>query len=80
MLQHSATRCSYNAILWVSVVSFAAITLCVASERVSVVYFVRTQSGNVWIHPRIILNWSVVITKVHYCILPELFKFNPLPL
>jgi hypothetical protein len=34
-------------------VSFAAITLCVASERVRilVVYFVMTQSGNFWIHP-----------------------------
>jgi hypothetical protein len=33
-------------------VSFAAITLCVASQRVFtvVVYFVMTQSGNFWIH------------------------------
>jgi hypothetical protein len=35
-------------------VSFAAITLCVTSQRVSiVVYLVSTQSGNFWIHPRI---------------------------
>jgi hypothetical protein len=40
-------------------VSFAAITLCVASQRVLivvvvvVVYFVMTRSGNVWIHPRV---------------------------
>jgi hypothetical protein len=38
-------------------VSFAAITLCVASQRVFiivvVVYFVMTQSGNFWIYPRI---------------------------
>jgi hypothetical protein len=40
-------------------VSFATITLCVASQRVFVVvvvvlvYFVMTQSGNFWIHPRI---------------------------
>jgi hypothetical protein len=39
-------------------VSFAAITLLVASLRVfivvvDVVYFVMTQSGNFWIHPRI---------------------------
>jgi hypothetical protein len=41
-------------------VSFAAITLCVASQRVFivvvvvvVVYFVMTQSGNIWIHHRI---------------------------
>jgi hypothetical protein len=33
-------------------VSFTAVTLCVASERVFVVYFVMTQSGNFWTHPR----------------------------
>jgi hypothetical protein len=35
-------------------VSFAAITLCVASQRVFIVvsvYFVTNQSGNFWIHP-----------------------------
>jgi hypothetical protein len=36
----SATRCSCIAILWVSLASLAAITLCVASERLFVVYFV----------------------------------------
>jgi hypothetical protein len=46
MVQLSATRCSCIAILWVSLVSFAAITLCVASQRI--VLFIRsTQSGNV---------------------------------
>jgi hypothetical protein len=42
MVQLSAIRCSCIAILWVSIVSFAAITLCVASQRVLifVVYFV----------------------------------------
>jgi hypothetical protein len=39
MVQLSATRCSRIAILWVSLVSFAAIILCVASHRVFVVYF-----------------------------------------
>jgi hypothetical protein len=34
MIQLSATRCSCIAILWVSLVSFAAMTLCVASQRV----------------------------------------------
>jgi hypothetical protein len=34
MVQLSATRCSCIAILCVSLVSFAAITLCVASQRV----------------------------------------------
>jgi hypothetical protein len=36
-------------------VSFAAITLCVASQRVVIVvsvYFFMTQSGNFWMHPR----------------------------
>jgi hypothetical protein len=43
MIQLPATRCSCIAILWVSLASFAAITLCVASQRVFVfvsVYFV----------------------------------------
>jgi hypothetical protein len=43
MLQLSATRCSCIAILLVSLVSFAAITLCVASQRVFIVvsvYFI----------------------------------------
>jgi uncharacterized membrane protein YecN with MAPEG domain len=46
-------------------VSFAAITLYVASERVFIVvsvYFVMTQSGNFWIHP-----CTVFLTRVlHY--------------
>jgi hypothetical protein len=33
MVQLSATRCSFIAILWASLVNFAAITLCVASQR-----------------------------------------------
>jgi hypothetical protein len=54
MVQLSATKCSCIAILWANLVSFAAITLCVASQKVFivVVYFVMTQSGNFWIHPR----------------------------
>jgi hypothetical protein len=51
----SATRRSCIAILWVSLVSFAAITLCVASQQVFIVVcFVMTQSGNFWIHLRIV--------------------------
>jgi hypothetical protein len=44
MVQLSATRCSYIAILWVSLVSFAAITTCIASQQVFIVvslYFVN---------------------------------------
>jgi hypothetical protein len=41
MVQLSTTSCSCIAILWVSLVSFAAITLCISSQRVFVVvYFV----------------------------------------
>jgi hypothetical protein len=43
MVQLSATRCSCIAALWVSLVSFAGITLCAASQRLSIVvtvYFV----------------------------------------
>jgi hypothetical protein len=47
----SATRCSCIAILWLSLVSFAAITLCVGSQRVFI--SLSTRSGNIWIHPRI---------------------------
>jgi hypothetical protein len=53
MVQLSATRCSCIAILWVSIMSVVALTLCVASQWVFiVVYFVMTQSGNFWIHLR----------------------------
>jgi len=34
MEQLSATRCSCVAFLWVSLVSFSALTLCIASQRV----------------------------------------------
>jgi hypothetical protein len=54
MVQLSATRCSCIAILWVSLVSFAAITLCVTSQRVLIVvsvYFVIDSVRKLWIHP-----------------------------
>jgi hypothetical protein len=43
MVQLSVTRCSRVAILWVSLVSFATMTLCLASQQVFivvVVYFI----------------------------------------
>jgi hypothetical protein len=43
-------------------VSFAAITLCIASQRVFIVvstYFFMTQSGNFWIHHRTSLIYAV---------------------
>jgi hypothetical protein len=52
MVQLSAIRCNYIAILWVSLVSFAAITLCTASQHVFIVISLSTQSGIFWIYPR----------------------------
>jgi hypothetical protein len=67
MVQLTATMCSCIAILWVSLVSFAAITLCVATQWVFIVvlviYFVTTQSGNFWIHPSKVK--SLCLTKHH---------------
>jgi hypothetical protein len=40
IVEFSATMCSCIAILWISIASFAAITLCVASERVFIVFVV----------------------------------------
>jgi hypothetical protein len=54
MVQLSATRCSCVAILWVSLVSFATITLCVASRRVVLkvsVYFVTDSVRKLLVTP-----------------------------
>jgi hypothetical protein len=65
ILHLSSTMCCCIVSLWVSLASFAAITLCVASQRVFiVVYFVMTQSGNFWIHPRI-PKWAHFYTHVN---------------
>jgi hypothetical protein len=54
-------------------VSFAAITLCVASQRVFVVvYFGMTQFGNFWLHPGK-LNLGVTLTDQNH-ILHEVMK------
>jgi hypothetical protein len=56
MVQLSATRCSCIAILWFSLVNFAVVTLCVASQQVFIVvtvYFVIDSVRKFWIHPRI---------------------------
>jgi hypothetical protein len=53
MVQVLATRCSHIAIFWVRLVSFVAIALCVASQRVFIFAIsLSTQSGNFWIHSR----------------------------
>jgi hypothetical protein len=41
-------------------VSSAAITLCVASQRVFVVDFVMTQSGNFWILPPVCCSPNII--------------------
>jgi hypothetical protein len=56
IVQLFATRCSCIAISWLSLVSFAAITLCVALQRVITkvsIYFVIDSSGNFCIHLRV---------------------------
>jgi hypothetical protein len=47
IVELSATSCSWVVILWVSLVSFAAITLCVTSQRVFVVVVVYFDIGSV---------------------------------
>jgi hypothetical protein len=55
MVQLSATNWNFIATLWVSLVSFAAITLCVASQRVFIFVSVHFVVGSVRIHPRIVI-------------------------
>jgi hypothetical protein len=71
MVQLPATRCSCIAILWVSLVSFAAITLWRGQQRVTAkvsVYFVMTQSGNFWIHPRTVEDGALWFWQGTQCI------------
>jgi hypothetical protein len=67
MVQLTATWCSCNSILGVSLVTFAATTLCAASQQVFhvVFYFVMTQSENFWIHPRILTRGAYFL-QAHY--------------
>jgi hypothetical protein len=44
MVQLSATRCNRVAVLWVSLVTFAAVTLCVASQWVFIVVYIVIDS------------------------------------
>jgi hypothetical protein len=48
MVQLSATRCSYIAVLLVSLVSFTAITLCVTSQRVITKVSICLVIDSVW--------------------------------
>jgi hypothetical protein len=56
MVHLSATRCSCIAILWVSPVCFAAITLYVASQRVFIVVSVYFVIGSV--RSRTLYHWA----------------------
>jgi hypothetical protein len=50
-------------------VSFAAITLFVASQLVFIViniYLLSNQSGNVWIHPRMLNQYSLALCSQRY--------------
>jgi hypothetical protein len=47
-------------------VSFVAITVCVASQRVFTVISLSTQSGNFWIHPRIHSFWISFVSSNLY--------------
>jgi hypothetical protein len=62
-------------------VSFAAITLCVASQRVFIVILLSIQSGNFWIHPSITcviekMSLNKPISNIYVCgKYPHLYKF-----
>jgi len=69
MVQFCAIRCNCIAIWWVSLVSFAAMTLCIASQEMFiVVHSLSTQSGNFWIHlrPGFKMRNCVVLMKVEF--------------
>jgi hypothetical protein len=67
MVKLSAIKCSCIATLQVSLVSFAATTLCVASHRVFIFISLSTQSGNFWIQPS--LRSELFALDFHPCIL-----------
>jgi hypothetical protein len=67
MVQLSTTRGSCIAILWVSLVS-TAITLCVASQRVFVVYFVVDLVRKLLERPSY-FHSTVLWNKPSYCVL-----------
>jgi hypothetical protein len=65
-----ATRCSSIVILWVILMSFASITLCVASQRVFIVVIsLSTQSENFWIrrHRIFVLLTASLVSDIFRC-------------
>jgi hypothetical protein len=73
MAQLSATRCSCIAILWVSPVIFAPITLCIASQRVFVivsVYFVIDSVRKLLDPPSyVFMGWYLVKHRDNFTLL-----------
>jgi hypothetical protein len=63
MVQLYATKRSCIAIFWVSLVSFATMILCIASQWVFIVVSLSIQPGNFWIHPRILNRESRAADK-----------------
>jgi hypothetical protein len=78
MVQRSANSCSSSAILWVSLVSFAAIILCVASQRMFgiVLISLSTQSGEfcillgIWVVPHSVWHAHFTLLPVKTIIRP----------
>jgi hypothetical protein len=69
LVQLSATKCSFIAILWVSLMSFATMTLCVASQRVFVVVVVVVVDF-------VIDSVRKLLNIASYCILTSLHLLN----
>jgi hypothetical protein len=69
MVQLSVTKCSCIAVLWVSLVSFAAITLCVDSQRVFICCLFRYRLspetfGYSLVYSRVRLELTLISTLV----------------
>jgi hypothetical protein len=75
MVQFSATMCSCITILWVSLVSFAAIALCVASQWVFIfvnVYFVIDSVRKLLDTPSYVCMLTAFVPSMHECV--HIFK------
>jgi hypothetical protein len=71
MVQLSATMCSCIAILWVSLMSFAAITLCVAFQRLFIAVYFVIDSGRKFLETpscvvSIWIRWSALFEGSRY--------------
>jgi hypothetical protein len=65
MVQLSATRSSCITVLWVSLVSFTAIILCVASQQVFIVVIsLLTHFRNFWIYPCMLIVSTGVSLRI----------------